>query len=333
MEYKYKSAICAGTFDKLHAGHKEFLRFAFSISEKVYVTITSDKYTQIHKPDVSSFSERVGVLKHFLKEEEISQRAEVIPIDDVYGISLDPSLSIDAIVVTDDTLKGADLINHKRESLGFSPLAVEIVPFTHGETQMRIASTHIRNGIITPEGSIAVKKEFMQADLFLPFYLREKLQKPFGKLIDPKLVSLNSSKLIAVGDVTVNKLHKAGYSQVLSVIDFVVERQKQNKSLNDMGFTGKETVLHTVNPPATLTPMLWKTLEEALSKIKNEDIVVIVEGEEDLAVLPLLLIAPVGFIICYGQPHEGMIMVPVTAETKEQAIILLSDFIRSTRGY
>jgi len=51
-----------------------------------------------------------------------------------------------------------------------------------------------------------------------------------------------------------------------------------------------------------------------------------VDGEEDLAVLPVLLIAPLGFSIFYGQPNEGLVQVQVTEENKEQAYQFVNSF-------
>jgi len=60
---------------------------------------------------------------------------------------------------------------------------------------------------------------------------------------------------------------------------------------------------------------------------KKTKTVILVGGEDDLAVLPVLLIAPLGFSIYYGQPGEGLVRVDVTEENKEKAYRLVEKFI------
>ena len=50
-----------------------------------------------------------------------------------------------------------------------------------------------------------------------------------------------------------------------------------------------------------------------------------VKGEEDLAVLPCLLIAPEDAVILYGQPNEGLVFVNVS-EGKDKANKLMTYF-------
>jgi uncharacterized protein (UPF0218 family) len=49
-------------------------------------------------------------------------------------------------------------------------------------------------------------------------------------------------------------------------------------------------------------------------------------GEEDLAVLPLILAAPLDTIIYYGQPNKGLVKILVSEENKERAYNILLKF-------
>jgi len=51
--------------------------------------------------------------------------------------------------------------------------------------------------------------------------------------------------------------------------------------------------------------------------------VLVVDGEEDLAVLPAIVAAPAGASVVYGQPDEGMVHVVVTDETRAHVRELL----------
>jgi uncharacterized protein (UPF0218 family) len=54
-----------------------------------------------------------------------------------------------------------------------------------------------------------------------------------------------------------------------------------------------------------------------------------VDGEEDLAVIPLILAAPLGAIVLYGQPHKGVVMRTVNRKAQQTAQHFLNHFIRS----
>ena len=51
-----------------------------------------------------------------------------------------------------------------------------------------------------------------------------------------------------------------------------------------------------------------------------------VNGEEDLVVLPLILLTPLNTIIYYGQPSEGLVKVIVSESIKDKAYNLVSKF-------
>ena len=46
---------------------------------------------------------------------------------------------------------------------------------------------------------------------------------------------------------------------------------------------------------------------------------IIVKGEEDLLVLPVVLFAPEKSVVIYGQPNEGLVIVKVNEEIRNKA--------------
>lgn len=322
MEYKYKTGVLGGTFDRLHDGHKYFLKQAFLQAEKVYVTITSDNYTKEFKPDARLYVQREKFIKSFLKKENLLKRAEIIPIDDVFGISLDKNISFEVIFVTKDSISGALKVNEKRTINGLPPLKIEKIPFIKNEIGFTLSSTEIRNGLFDTKGKI----------LFLPEKMRVELHQPFGRVVKrPKFFS-DPKKIIAIGDVTAKILNHKGFLPSLSIIDFLVERKEQDHSLKQLGFKGDEDIFIANNPAGTVTRSLWKTIEDAFYINHSKRSVIIVDGEEDLAVIPAILLAPIGFTVCYGQPQEGMVIVKVDRISKSQALELLKRF-NTTRGH
>ena len=148
--------VCGGTFDHLHKGHKEFLRFIFSVSSKAVIGLTSDKYIKDHKvyDGIFSYEDRKQELESFLKSESFLTKSIIVPIDNLYGPTLQSKLPIEAIIVSKETKKGAEEINLKRKKLGLSPLKIIIAPFVKGEDDKIISSLAIRKGIINREGKL-----------------------------------------------------------------------------------------------------------------------------------------------------------------------------------
>ncbi|RLG58523.1 MAG: hypothetical protein DRN88_00510 [Candidatus Hydrothermarchaeota archaeon] len=104
-----------------------------------------------------------------------------------------------------------------------------------------------------------------------------------------------------------------GISPHLAIIDLKTKRKKiPGKKLKE--------VTKVNNPAGKITHELWSTVKE---KIKEGGIILI-EGEEDLAVLPCILEAEEGTLVLYGQPSEGVVKVNIDKDIKEKAKKLLS---------
>ena len=80
------------------------------------------------------------------------------------------------------------------------------------------------------------------------------------------------------------------------------------------------------NPPGSISDELMEGLKEAL---KHPQVMIFVDGEEDLAVIPLVIAANEGTVILYGQPGEGVVFRLVDREAKEKARDMLTYFINS----
>jgi uncharacterized protein (UPF0218 family) len=50
---------------------------------------------------------------------------------------------------------------------------------------------------------------------------------------------------------------------------------------------------------------------------------IVVNGEEDLLVIPVCVHAPDNSIVLYGQPHEGLVVVEITPEIRNKTQSLL----------
>jgi len=154
----------------------------------------------------------------------------------------------------------------------------------------------------------------------LPDNLRDKLKKPLGILLKDSDVTKESvlkniptgSFVISVGDATTEKLIKYGIVPSLQIVDGVEKRIKR-----DLPSGNVKTTLSCNNPPAEITIESVKIIKKAFQSTKPVRIAV--NGEEDLLVLPVVVYAPENSVVLYGQPNEGLVIVPINAEIRNKA--------------
>ncbi|WP_122088087.1 GTP-dependent dephospho-CoA kinase family protein [Halalkalicoccus subterraneus] len=159
--------------------------------------------------------------------------------------------------------------------------------------------------------------------LRLPDSLRGAFKDPMGPVeTDAEtLLGSVSGPLIAVGDVVSYHFERVGRTPDVAVVDGLTERDTVEPEIADALEASSARRIEATNPAATLSVSMCRALREAL---ESEDSVAIdVDGEEDLVVLPALVLAPEGASVVYGQPGEGMVHVDVDSGTKERARDLL----------
>lgn len=163
--------------------------------------------------------------------------------------------------------------------------------------------------------------------LRLPEEMRPRLKRPLGQLFSDidaaveRLRQLQPTMVIAVGDMVTAGLLTAGIKPDVAVIDFIVMRSPASEKIRQALESFKVDVVRVRNPPGTITKELREVLETARPPLK-----VIVEGEEDLAALPAVLSAPLGSVVIYGQPGEGLVIVEVTERKRREFEKLLKHF-------
>jgi len=155
----------------------------------------------------------------------------------------------------------------------------------------------------------------------LPEQERHLFRQPFGTLypsLDPVFPLLEGKVFFSVGDVVTDYLLRAGYPPAVAVIDGQTMR-RPHEGVDVAAFQ----VIYVKNPAGCISPDLTQAAHDAVQALKT---VVQVDGEEDLAVLPLALAAPDGSLILYGQPGEGVVVLEISPSVKEQAQSLLDRF-------
>ncbi|MCL6003211.1 MAG: GTP-dependent dephospho-CoA kinase family protein [Thermoplasmatales archaeon] len=111
---------------------------------------------------------------------------------------------------------------------------------------------------------------------------------------------LSAKILITVGDVVTATALRYKIVPKLSVVDF---KTKRDEILPAMPNKWDRTI-KVRNHPGSISVELWNAIDFAF-KSKGSTLVE-VDGEEDLASIPAILMAPDGAIVIYGVPDKGI---------------------------
>lgn len=163
-----------------------------------------------------------------------------------------------------------------------------------------------------------------QADL-------QRLKEPFGRLLPgppattmPTLKSIVSQtrpgRIIAVGDVVSRETHGAGITVNLRILDHISMR----KPFEAFNLRINKTY-RVKNPAGVITLEAWETIKQAM---KDDEALIVVEGEEDLLALPCIVESPTNSLVLYGQPSKGLVVVDTNPQLKDEANRILSRMTR-----
>jgi len=119
------------------------------------------------------------------------------------------------------------------------------------------------------------------------------------------------TSLATVGDFVSYHILEAGINPDIIVFDHRIMRE----SVDLIEFDRKH--VKVTNAPGSITIESQSVLYQAVQE--NEHLAIIVEGEEDLLVLPLMAYMPLGSVIIYGQPREGMVVITLNEERRSWA--------------
>jgi uncharacterized protein (UPF0218 family) len=155
----------------------------------------------------------------------------------------------------------------------------------------------------------------------IPERLKETLKGYIGQLVDEPtllLVLKKESCIVSVGDQVTYTLLKHGISPVLCIVDFILERRPYRPEMKTLIQGFGKTHLHIKNPPGTITDELWDAIKTVFSHLEDGPTCIEVEGEEDLASLAAIYLAPPGATVIYGLPNKGVVVVKATMAHKQK---------------
>ncbi len=152
---EFKKVAVGGTFDELHRGHKALLEKAFEVGEKVIIGLTSDDFvSKMGKPHrTATYNDRLKELQAYLQALGLASRAEIVPLNDPYGLTISGK-GLEALVVSKETEKTAQTINQMRQKAGRPPLKIIAVDMVPADNRIPISTTRIRGGEIDRNGHL-----------------------------------------------------------------------------------------------------------------------------------------------------------------------------------
>ena len=152
----------------------------------------------------------------------------------------------------------------------------------------------------------------------LPENLRDQLKIPLGDLIKEEnvnkeniLTKIGSEPIvITVGDRTTENMINLGIMPQIQIVDGLEKRNQRLVPKDDT----INTNLSCKNPPGEITEESTQVIQKAFSC--KLPVRIIVDGEEDLLVLPVCILAPENSVVMYGQPNEGLVIIHITPEIR-----------------
>jgi len=164
--------------------------------------------------------------------------------------------------------------------------------------------------------------------LELPDALRAELKAPLGPIFTDGETFLQEATrpIVSIGDVVTYHLIEAGHTPAVALVDERTEREavREDIAATIAAHDGFDQIVRVTNPPATLSAELLSALSSALAGAPDRRTLIEVDGEEDLAALPAVVMAAPGASIVYGQPGEGMVLGLVDEELQADVRDILS---------
>ena len=155
-------------------------------------------------------------------------------------------------------------------------------------------------------------------------YLREEFSRPLGVVIRNsdldayfKNVEIKNSSLVTVGDRTTEYFVARGHRPRLQIVDSLEKRARRAAPVG-----GFDRITSVSNPAGGIAGEAIELVRVELGR--GDAARILVNGEEDLLVLPAVLFAEEGADVFYGQPGEGMVHVRVSSQMRKMVAGMLS---------
>ena len=326
--------LLGGTFDRLHDGHKDLLRAGLEAAAHLEVHITTDQMALAKDHRIQPVEDRMAAVQDALNAVRATGWS-LHMLEDAFGPA-PRHPTADALVVSPETRAGGEAINRKRIEGGFDPLVlIEVQHRTNAEGTI-LSSTAIRNGRMDTSGDTWIAPHWREHDMAMSPAAEAQLKTPSGTpypgpeehpevamaAVLDDLTALDGP-LIAVGDVTAKVMLSLDVVPNLALIDGQTKRVALDTE-DTVDLSAFPLRRDAASPAGVLTPNLLAELEASLQA--DVPCVLVVDGEEDMAPLYLHLLAPLGAIIVFDMPRQGLMVQRTTLDMKERCRSILNAF-------
>jgi pantetheine-phosphate adenylyltransferase len=328
MNYPYKIIGVSGTFDHLHKGHEKILKKALGSAEKIICGLMSQNAInyKILPQTIQSYLERQTTLNNFFSSQDATSRVKIVKLNDIFGPTLGRT-EIEALVVSKEKESAVDFINLQRTEHKLPVLQKIIISMALAQDLKPLSSSRIRLGQIDRDGFVYAG--IFEKNLALPENLRKNLKQPLGQLLHANEIKNQPAPFIAiVGDVITDFFNKSRLNFSLAVVDYKNKRIPLPNNYHYELFNNFFDYGEFVNDPGTVSQKFVKYLITILKHaiLINKKGVIRIIGEEDLVVLPLIMLSPLKSLIYYGQPDQGAVKIEVTEQKKQKVQKILENF-------
>lgn len=334
-----------GTFDHFHEGHEAFLEFAAKQGENLMIGITAQHLTS-SKPyaqTIEPFRVRAKNVTNWCKKYQVTH--EIVQLFDLYGPTLEDK-RIQALAVTEETVSGADTINHTRVAANMKELPVYICPMLPNELGKPLHADQIRSGTANRSGLVYL--HHLAQGIQTTEEQRKQLSQPLGELIPmggfahPDSDKKAPFDPILVGDRTLLQAINQDLPFSLAIADGKIERNpisKEDQTKIDSYFSTKKAQIHHVsNSAGEISAEAVQEIKKVLEKLRpnkhsshnkaahisNSPHLIQVNGEEDLLTAVLILGMPLFSTLYYGQPKKGLVKVTISEQIKEKVFKIVT---------
>jgi GTP-dependent dephospho-CoA kinase len=153
------------------------------------------------------------------------------------------------------------------------------------------------------------------------------LKSPWGEIYKTqKLIEkINNRKVIAIGDICAHKLIEKDLIPHICIYDGLTQRKKVSSKLKNYFEPFYKRIIIVENEAGTINPLaelsLKYLIESDLPGAMN------IKGEEDLLTLVAIMNLKQDYVIVYGQPKKGAVLVEYSEEIKEKAKKIYDEMI------
>lgn len=136
---------------------------------------------------------------------------------------------------------------------------------------------------------------------------RKEVETADHRICDPSaIIAEGHREIVTVGDFTTEVIEKLGAGIKLQIVDLKTKRKE--------GYSHRTGSIQVNNPAGCISEELISAIRKVLSSSGNARIEVI--GEEDLAVIPVVMEARDDTVVFYGVPEVGMAYIIVNMEAR-----------------